>query len=249
MMKGRFFVGTSGWSYKHWKGVFYPQELSQSKWLKYYSQHFDTVEINNSFYRLPEKETFVAWRKATPPNFIFAVKANRFITHMKKLSQPDLSLSKFFDNSSGLNKKLGPILFQLPPFWNLNLKRFKEFVAALKRQKIIKGMRITLEIRNATWLSEDVYYILKNANISLCFSDWTNLKVEGPVTADFVFIRRHGSSVLYASEYSDEELIKDAKRIRDWLKKGIDVYIYFNNDAYGWATKNARTLLEMIRAL
>jgi uncharacterized protein YecE (DUF72 family) len=244
---GRYFVGTSGWNYKHWSGgVFYPGGMKPSEWLKYYSRYFESVEINNSFYRLPEKHVFEKWHDTSPENFIFAVKASRFITHMKKLADPEDLLPPFLENGSGLKEKLEVILFQLPPFWKFNKDRLAGLFHFVSRQQILPGVRSALEVRHASWCCDACFYILQQYNVSLAITDWPGLPVEGPLTADFVFVRRHGPGSLYASSYPDSHLRRDAQRMHAWLSEGRDVYIYYNNDAYGYAVKNALTLKEFL---
>lgn len=246
-MSGRYFVGTSGWNYKHWsEGVFYPSGLKTSEWLNHYAQHFDSVEINNSFYRLPEKRVFKKWYETSPAIFIFAVKASRFITHMKKLAKPEDHVTLFLENASGLREKLGAVLFQLPPYWKFNQDRLEEFFHFMRRQEILPGLRSALEIRHKSWYCEACFDVLRKYNISLALTDWPGLPIEGPLTAEFVFMRRHGPGSLYASNYSDVHLKRDAQKIRTWLAAGKDVYIYFNNDAFGYAVKNALTLKEYL---
>ncbi len=249
MKKGKLYIGTSGWNYNHWRRRFYPQDLPQSKWLEFYQQHFDTVEINFSFYRLPDRKTFVKWYEGTKDNFSFAVKASRFFTHMKKMFNPAKNLVRFLENASGLSDKLAVILFQLPPYWTKNLDRLKELVEYMKTQTIVPGVRYTLEVRNDTWLSEDVFSILREYNVALTFADWPELIVTEPETADFIYIRRHGVQALYAAPYSRKDLIEDAKRIKTFLEKGKDVFVYFNNDAMAWAVKNALELKEILETL
>ncbi|MBI5038695.1 MAG: DUF72 domain-containing protein [Nitrospirae bacterium] len=246
MAKDKLYIGTSGWNYGHWRGPFYPEDLPQSRWLDFYSRHFNTVEINYSFYRLPEKKTFEEWHRSTPAHFYFTAKVSRFYTHMKL---PEKNLSRFLENAAGLAGKLSAILFQLPPFWNVNSERLSQLAAYLKTQKILPGIRCVLEVRNRTWLSEEVFSILKDHNISLCLADWPELRVDGPITADFVYVRRHGPSALYASRYTHQELEADARRIRQWLVAGKDVHVYFNNDTKAWAVKNALELKEMLANL
>lgn len=246
LQKSRVFIGTSGWNYKHWRHVFYPPELTTSRWLDYYVHYFDTVEINNTFYQLPARSVFENWRTATPDNFVFVVKANRFITHMKKLADPELTVANFLANASGLKEKLGLVLFQLPPFWKVNLPRLENLVKWLTSQKIIAGTKFALEIRHPTWNCQDVFQVLKNDNVALCFADWPDLVIDEPVTADFIYLRRHGPASLYASCYTQEQLNQDARRIKNWLEQGRNVYVYYNNDAYGWAVNNALTLKKMI---
>ncbi len=247
MREGRVFIGTSGWQYRHWgDGVFYPKKLMQKQWFQYYCQYFDTVEINNTFYHLPRREIFEGWRTKSPKNFQFVVKASRFITHLKKLNDPKSSTLNFLQSSSGLGEKLAVVLFQLPPFWNLNLDRLRGFVDYLRNQTIIPDLKIALELRNATWNRPVVYETLRSANIALCFADWPDLNIEDPTTADFVYLRRHGSTFLYTSNYAPDQLEKDALKIKNWLKQGLDVYIFYNNDAFGWAVQNALSLKKML---
>ena len=246
-MSGRYFVGTSGWNYKHWsEGVFYPAGMKQFDWFSYYCRYFGSVEINNSFYRLPEKRVFEKWYETAPDNFIFAVKASRFITHMKKLAKPEDHVTLFLENASGLREKLGVVLFQLPPYWKFNRDRLEGFFHFLRRQDILPGLRLALEIRHKSWYCPPCCDILSKYNISLALTDWPELPVEGPLTADFVFIRRHGPESLYASNYPVSFLKREAQRIRTWLADGKDVFIYFNNDAFGYAVKNALTLQEYL---
>ncbi len=247
MKQGNVWIGTSGWIYPHWgDGVFYPADLKQHDWLDFYARHFATVEVNNSFYRLPSKEVFEAWHKQTPPHFLFAVKGSRFITHMKKLKDPETSTAKFLQNVSGLKEKLGVILFQLPPFWKLNLERLSDFLEYLKEQKIVPGVRIALEIRNPSWHTPELHRVLARHNVALVFADWPDLDVRDPVTADFVYVRRHGPTWLYSSGYSDEHLRELADQIVNWVDSGRDVFVYFNNDAGGYAVENARQLQQFI---
>jgi uncharacterized protein YecE (DUF72 family) len=246
MRQGRFYVGTSGWVYPHWRGLFYPEPLKQDQWLDYYCQHFDTVEVNNTFYHLPSKAAFEHWREATPSDFRFCVKASRFITHMKKLKDPASSTHKFLEHAAGLGNKLAMVLFQLPPFWKLNLDRFRAFLEFLADQEIIQPLRATFEIRNSEWFNEQVFALLSAANVALCFADWPELKVDKPVTADFVYLRRHGPSELYSSDYTDEMLRADAERVCQWLNQEKDVFAYFNNDVGGFAIKNALRLRDLV---
>ena len=242
-MSVRLFLGTSGWNYKHWcGGVFYPQGMKQSHWLSHYCQYFDTVEVNNTFYHLPAKQVFETWRRTTPDNFTFAVKANRFITHMKKLKEPERHVALFLKNACGLRDKLGVVLFQLPPFWKFNKDRIEQLFEFVSRQKIVPGLRSALEVRHESWHCDECFEVLRKYNVSLVLADWPGLAVTGPLTANFVFVRRHGPENLYASNYPDSNLKRDAKRIGTWLEEGKDVYVYFNNDAYGYAVKNALSL-------
>lgn len=247
MTRGSVYIGTSGWNYKHWGGgVFYPPGLSQKEWLGYYCRIFGTVEINYTFYRLPSKAVFEKWRASVPGGFRFVVKANRFITHIKRLKDPERSVRNFLVNMRGLGEKLGPVLFQLPPSWNVNLERLEEFFNYLASQEIIPGLKVAFELRNRSWAVEETFDLLRTYNIALCLADWPDLTIEEPVTADFVYVRRHGPEELYSSGYSEKDLKRDWDRIEFWLREGRDVYVFFNNDWGGYAVKNGLMLLEMV---
>ncbi len=248
MNNGEVYIGTSGWNYKHWGGgVFYPSGLSQKGWLDYYSKIFNTVEINNTFYRLPSKAVFEKWRDSVPDGFRFIVKANRFITHIKRLKDPESSVKNFLLNMGGLGEKLGPVLFQLPPSWNVNIERLENFLNYLTSQKIIIGLKAAFELRNRSWAVNEVFDLLRTYNTALCFADWPDLTIGKPVTADFIYLRRHGPKDLYSSDYSEKELRKDGEYICSWLEEGKNVYVYFNNDWGGYAVKNALELLKIVK--
>jgi uncharacterized protein YecE (DUF72 family) len=242
----RAFIGTSGWNYKHWwNDVFYAKELTTSQWLPYFSQTFDTVEINNSFYRLPSEDAFTNWRKQVPNDFIFAVKASRFLTHIKRLKDPEEPLELFFSRARHLRKKLGPILFQLPPRFKCNIERLERFLEALRHNRHGKKARVVLEVRDRSWLVPSVYDLLADFNVCLCFADWRDMPVENPVTADFVYVRRHYGKA-GDGNYGRKELNAEIKRVDDWRKRGLDTYIYFNNDWNGHALKNAIYLQKRV---
>lgn len=235
-------VGTSGWNYKHWKGSFYPKVLPQKKWLAYYVEHFDTVEVNNTFYQLPEYTTFDTWRETVPRGFTFALKASRFITHMKKLKDPNTSSEKFFDRSERLEDKLGPILFQLPPGWQLNRERLAEFLEALP-----PAHRYVFEFRNESWEINEVYDLLRQYNIAFCMQDFRGKQSPREITADFTYVRMHGpGEIAYAGSYSDAALKKWAREIENRRQELKDVYVYFNNDIGGCAVKDAMRLGELV---
>lgn len=240
-------IGTSGWNYRHWGGgVFYPRGMKSAEWLPYYCNYFESVEINNTFYRLPPKELFETWHKSTPPKFTFSVKANRFLTHLKKLANPEEHLIAFLKNISELKEKVRIVLFQLPPFWKFQNERLEAFLAYLKEQRFISGLRSALEVRHESWVCAECFKILKKYNVSLVFADWPSLNIAGPSTADFIFIRRHGYQSLYSTSYPDDYLKKLAININNWLMEGKDVYVYFNNDAYGYAIQNALKLKKYL---
>jgi uncharacterized protein YecE (DUF72 family) len=241
---GKIYIGTSGWNYKHWaSGAFYPPSCPQSEWLEVYARRFVTVEINNSFYRLPPPETFAAWARKTPSDFVFAVKVSRFITHIKRLKDPGESVRLFLKNSSRLGKKLGPLLFQLPPQMKLDLDRLRGLMRALGRRKSLK---VALEFRHESWFTEEVFNVVKKAGWTVCLADWLDAGRDIPVVGPFAYIRRHGRTARYASCYSDAQLKEDAGLAMKTAQQGKQVYIYFNNDARAYAIKNARTLIGMI---
>lgn len=237
-------IGTSGWHYKHWRGLFYPPELKPTDWFDFYANHFDTVEINNTFYRLPLNSTFESWCEKSPRDFLFAVKASRFITHMKKLKEPEASSLKFFDGAERLGEKLGPILFQLPPRWRLDVERLSNFLAAMPQ-----GHRYVIEIRDESWMVKEVYDTLSRHNTAFCIHDLARMQTPLEITADFTYIRFHGpGAAKYAGSYSNEQLYDWAARIKDWRKKLTAVYVYFNNDIGGHAIWNALKLKELVGA-
>jgi len=205
--------------------------------MNFYTQHFDTVELNNSFYKMPSLKAFETWRDQTPAGFIFSVKAGRYITHMKKLKDPGEPIQRFMDRVYGLHDKLGPILFQLPPLWNVNVERFHEFLKVLP-----KGLRYTFEFRNDTWYDEVIYDLLREFNCAFCIYELARHITPIVVTADFVYVRLHGPGDKYQGSYDDATLGKWRDRIKDWRRSGKDVYLYFDNDQEGYAAANAEKL-------
>lgn len=241
-MPGAVRIGTSGWHYKHWLGRFYPEKLPVSKMLDHYRREFDTVEINSSFYRLPPESALREWREATPARFLFAVKGSRFLTHMKKLKDPEDGVAKFMERVEALGEKLGPILFQLPPWWRVNAERLEAFLRALPR-----GRRYAFELRNETWSNAEVYGILRRHNAALCIYDLAGVQSPEEITADFTYVRLHGPGGPYQGSYSDEALRAWAARIRTWRRRLRAVYVSFDNDQDAFAAANASALKHMLR--
>ncbi|MCF3108314.1 DUF72 domain-containing protein [Niabella sp. CC-SYL272] len=241
MKKGKIYIGTSGWHYKHWKQVFYPDTVREPDQLAYYQSHFKTVEINNSFYHLPSPETFKAWRSAVAGDFVFSVKASRFFTHMKKLHVTKGDLQPFFKHVRQLKEKLGPVLFQLPPLWKVNPERLE-----LLLQKLPRKYRYTFEFRNATWYDEQIYALLKKYHCAFCIYHLDKHLSPLMVTADFVYVRLHGPAGKYQGRYRTPVLKTWMKRCKEWQADGKDVYVYFDNDQEGYAVANARTLSGML---
>lgn len=234
-------VGCSGWQYRHWRGDFYPADLPASRWLAHYVERFDTVELNNSFYRLPDASTFAAWRARTPSGFVFAVKASRFLTHMKKLKDPEDPLHRFFANACALGPKLGPVLYQLPPRWPLDLHRLRVFVAALPRD-----VRHVIEFREPSWYTPEVFELLDRAGVSLCLHDMSGSASPRIRVGPTVYVRFHGTT-RYGGSYGDRELGDWATWLRGEHAAGRGVYAYFNNDIGGHAPRNATQLRELLR--
>jgi uncharacterized protein YecE (DUF72 family) len=241
----KYRVGCSGFLYDSWKGSFYPDDLPHKKWLTFYMEKLNSVELNVTFYRLLKKEAFERWYKETPPDFTFCLKGSRFISHVKKLKDVELPLSTFFNATAPLLEKLDVILWQLPPNLKLNMKNLEDFIENLKKYPV----RHVFEFRNKSWLTKKVFNLLSNANIAVCLSDWPPFLDDLPITADFVYIRRHGEGGSYATYYTTEQLKKDAKQIKEYMKMGKDVYYYFNNDAFAYAPKNALELRSMLESI
>lgn len=237
----RLLIGTSGWVYDHWKGVFYPEGLRQKDWFEYYSEHFDTVEINNSFYRLPPRAVFVDWRAQAPGGFLYTVKASRYITHVKKLKDPAEGLGNFYGNLEGMGEGCACVLFQLPPRFHANLQRLREFLELVPAR-----YRVVMEFRDETWLVPETYDILADHGAALCAADSPFYPAPDRKTADFDFFRMHGGKHKIRPNYSQRELASLASKIDGRLEEGRDVFAYFNNDYAGYALKNATRLKELL---
>ena len=235
-------IGTSGWHYKHWVGRYYPADMKPPGMLAHYLRDFDTVELNNTFYHLPKEESFDSWRKSTPRDFTFAVKGSRFLTHMSKLKDPQRGLSNFLPRAERLRGKLGPILWQLPPRWNVNVERLEEFLRHLPRKH-----RYAFELRNATWMTDDVYDVLRRYNAAFCIYELAGYQSPMEITADWTYIRLHGPTQFkYQGSYTDARLAGWADRIRAWKRKMTAIYVYFDNDDSAYAVNNALTLKSLV---
>ena len=238
---GKVHVGTSGWHYKHWIGPFYPPDMRPPKMLRWYAERFDTVEINNSFYRLPAETAFETWCRETTPNFCFAVKASRYITHNRKLADPESAKEKFISLVEKLGHRLGPILFQLPPSWKVNAERLDQFLTALPRR-----YRYVFEFRNPTWNVAPVYEALRRHSAAYCIYELAGVQSPMEITADFTYVRLHGPGNKYQGDYSSKILRNWAKRIEAWRRELKHVFVYFDNDQAGFAPKNALELKHLI---
>lgn len=249
--KPKLFIGTSGWAYSGWEGIFYPEDLSSKDRLKFFSQHFKTTEVNYSFYHLPRVSTYQKWYSQTPLDFLFAIKVSRFITHVKRLKKGvGKAWKKFLGNALNLKEKLGPFLFQLPPSFqatNENLTRFEQFFKLIT-QSTRPGfiVRCAFEFRHKSWCEEKIYQLLKKHNVAWVITDSPRYPRRDALTADFVYVRMHGPGSLYSSKYAQKELSSLAEKIKKWLKKDKDVFIYFNNDFQGFAIENAKQLVDIL---
>lgn len=241
---GAFHIGTCGWHYRHWIGPFYPAGSKSADLLAHYAARFSTVEIDNSFYRLPSPETLRRWHAETPEGFVFTCKANRFITHMKKLKEPQKTLPPFFDGMAALGDKLKVVVFQLPPRWRCNVERLESFLAALP-----KGRRYAFEFRDESWFDPAVYDALAARGAAFCLYDLAGRHSPEVVTADFVYLRLHGPEAAYEGSYSVRYLARLAARLQSWRREGRDCFVFFDNDAEGQAPKDALRLIRQVDKL
>jgi len=236
-------IGCSGWQYKHWRGEIYPASLPQSQWFAHYSHTFDTVEINNSFYRLPPAQTFARWAAQAPPHFLYAVKASRYLTHMKKLKDPDDPLARFFENARELGATLGPVLYQLPPNFGLNLERLTVFLESLRPAARAAGLptraRHVIEFRDPSWYDDRVYALLERHRVSMCLHDMHGSATGRVVVGPCVYVRFHFGTSKYGGRYDDRRLDAWADWLADRARDGLDVFAYFNNDTGGHAPRDA----------
>jgi uncharacterized protein YecE (DUF72 family) len=233
-------IGTSGWHYPHWRGPFYPEKFPPAKMLEFYADQLDTVELNITFYRLPPEGAAEEWKHDTPPGFLFAAKGSRFLTHMKKLKDEGPGIDHFFSRVHGLGRKLGPIVFQLPPRWQVNAGRLETFLSALPKRR-----KYAFELRDPTWHVPEVYRILRRHNAAFCIFEIGGWQSECEITADFTYVRLHGPGGPYQGSYSKPVLKRWASRIRDWERDLNAAYVYFDNDQAGYAPANARELKQL----
>jgi len=235
----RYYIGTSGWHYNHWQEEFYPKGLAKSKWLEFYSRHFSTVELNNSFYQLPTEKAFCNWKDSSTPEFVFSVKVSRFITHIKRLKDTAEPVAKFVARAKLLKGKLGPLLYQLPQNMKRDYQALEDFLKMLP-----KDACHVFEFRHNSWFDDGIFNLLSYSNAGFCIYDMPDFSTPVVATSDFAYMRFHGSQRLYGSDYSDEELEEWARQIAS--SKVRAVYAYFNNDAEGFAIKNALTFRHFL---
>ncbi len=230
-------LGTSGWQYPHWQGVFYPKGLARRQWLGYYASQFSCVEINNSFYRLPESASFEKWLEATPAEFRFALKAPRIITHYKKLKSCENQLDVLLTRLARLGERIGPLLFQLPPRWRCNTRRLGAFL-----ERLSGPLRFAFEFRDPSWHCREVYDLLRAHRAAFCIFDKDGHTTALETTADFVYVRLHGPTDAHTGNYHPQTLRGWAVKAKGWQREGKDVFLFFDNDAGGYAAKNAQRI-------
>jgi uncharacterized protein YecE (DUF72 family) len=239
-------VGTSGWQYKDWRGRFYPQKLAQARWLEHYAERFDTVEVNNSFYRLPKPETFGAWHDRLPEGFVMTVKVNRYITHLKQLHDPEAPVRRFLDAAEPLKDRTGPLLVQLPPSLTAHHDRLAHALDQFPRD-----LRVAVELRHPSWFEDDrIAALLRARDMALVLTDRKARPLE-PLwrTADWGYVRFHEGATSPWPHYGDEALAAWAERIAGCWSDDEDVYAYFNNDPGCWAVADAVRFADCVRAV
>jgi uncharacterized protein YecE (DUF72 family) len=240
----RYLIGTSGWVYGHWRGRFYPEELPSQRWLEHYARHFDTTEINNTFYRLPAEGAVDRWREQVPPGFTFAVKVSRYLSHIRRLLEPEEPLARFLSVADHLWDRLGPLLVQLPSTFHgkpENLERLALFLRALPSDR-----NFAMEFRHPSWFQPEVYRVLEERGVALAWTSDPRRPTALEATADFVYVRFHGPrDRRHRGNYPREELREWARKIAGHAE-GRPAYIYFNNDYRGHAVHNAEELRDLL---
>lgn len=237
------YVGTSGWLYPHWRRVFYPEKLPQRSWLPYFAERFQTVEVNNTFYNLPEKPVFENWRRISPPDFVFALKMSRFLTHLKRLRDPEEPVERFMDRARALGSKLGPILIQLPPRFGADLERLDATLRLFP-----PSVRVAVEFRDESWFVNGVRELLERRGVALCLADSPRRQQPAWRTADWGFVRFHEGHGAQRPGYERDALRRWVERIAGMWTQRDDVYVYFNNDHKGYAIRDAATFAELAAA-
>jgi uncharacterized protein YecE (DUF72 family) len=234
-------IGCSGWVYKHWRGIFYPAGLPQKRWFERYAQEFDTVEINASFYRLPLASTFEAWREKAPRGFRYAVKVNRFITHMKKLIDCEEATDQFIALARPLRETLGPLLYQLPPSLHHNADRLEAFL-----KRLPTDLEHVVEFRHGSWYKDEILILLDKYGVGFVAHDLQGLVSPRWASGRTAYVRFHGTGGKYHGRYSDDALLEWTDWIMAQAREGRSVWCYFNNDIHGHALDDARTLKSMV---
>ncbi len=243
----QWFVGTSGWTYASWRGTFYPKDLPSRRFLEFYAREFATTEVNYSFYRLPKVETYTNWAGQVSEEFLFAVKTSRLITHVKRLLDVEEAWHAFVQSALALGSRLGPLLLQFPPSFKQDRRRLATFLDMVRGVSSANPpLQLVFEFRHESWFTEEIYRLLKRHHAALCCADSPRYPRRDVSTTDFMYFRFHGRSQLFASRYTEAELRNEARNMTRYLRDGLDVYAYFNNDAEGHAVANARTLRTLL---
>jgi uncharacterized protein YecE (DUF72 family) len=246
MVKGKIHIGTSGWSYKDWKGLFYPKALKSTDWLSYYSQTFRITEINSSFYHLPRKQTVEHWVQYTPDAFLFCPKMSRYLTHLKRLKEPEEPLERFFSIFEPMQQKMGPVLLQLPPSLAFDPEVAGHLFKLLKKDYAARSF--ALEVRHKSWLEPEALGLMKHYSIALVLSESGNrFPYAELVTARSIYIRFHGPNGRYNTSYDEATLQRFARLFLPWQHQGHELWIFFNNDFYGYAIQNALRLEALLQ--
>ena len=242
------FIGTSGWSYPHWKEVFYPEYIKPARYLEFYLTRFNCVELNSCFYHIPRETTVEGWMQRTPGSFKFSLKLSRFITHQKRLVDCQEPLKRFFDVFERMRERLGPVLIQIPPGLSCDIPLLADFLSLLEVE--YKHYRFSIEIRHRSWITDQFFELLAHHGIAFVIADSNNRFPDyEAVTSDTVYLRLHGPESLYASEYNDSSLHRYAEKIIKWLRTDHEVWVFFNNDFNGYAVKNALMLNELVHSM
>ncbi len=241
-------MGTSGYQYDHWKGLFYPEGLAKKNWFEFYLGYFSSVEVNATFYHLFKETTFEKWRRQAPAGFVYVLKLWRWITHRKRLHEAGEDILTFLGRALLLEETLGAVLVQLPPGLHRNDGRLQTFFDDWHKAEraLNRPVRTALEFRHASWFVPEVYAILKKNGAALCVADMPSINGYREVTTDFIYLRLHGKPALYYTLYSEEELRDWARWVRPYMLNGTDVYAYFDNDGDAHAAQNAMQLKKML---
>jgi uncharacterized protein YecE (DUF72 family) len=244
-VKGKIHIGTSVWSYKLWNNIFYPKELKTTEWLTFYAKHYSVSEINTSFYHLPKPATITGWMEKVPKGFKFCPKISRYITHIKRLNDPEEPLERFFEVFAPMKKIMGPVLVQLPPKFKFDYERAEHFYSVLKKE--YKGFSFVMEVRHDTWLQEESLTLMTKYDIGFVISQsGVGFPYSEMVTTKNIYVRFHGPGSLYSSGYTDAMLKDFAKKFKEWVKEGHEIWAFFNNDVGGYALKDATRLKEIL---
>lgn len=244
-MKRRIYIGTSGWSYKHWKKIFYPAGIKTADWLSFYAEYFPATEINGSFYKLPTPETVINWMQKVPEDFVFCPKMSRFLTHMKKLKDPEEPLERFFGIFEPMTKMLGPVLIQLPAVLRFDYDRAEYLYRLLKTS--YGNYSFVIEVRNASWLTDESLTLMTKYDVGLVMSHSGGFFAYSEmITSENVYVRFHGPEEMCASSYSDDMLREFAGKFKKWEKEGHRLWVFFNNDIHGFAVTDAVRLMRFL---